>query len=55
MLPGPYLDGENIYALMDTYKVTVSTGRLHLCRLLQELSGRITILEMPFSVSNSCS
>lgn len=26
VLPGPYLDGENIYALMDTYRVTVSTG-----------------------------
>ena len=27
VLPGPYLDGENIYALMDMYKVTISTGR----------------------------
>lgn len=26
VLPGPFLDGENIYALMDTYKVTISTG-----------------------------
>lgn len=27
VLPGPYLDGENIFALMDTYKVTISTGQ----------------------------
>lgn len=26
VLPGPFLDGENIYALMDTYRVTISTG-----------------------------
>jgi hypothetical protein len=26
VLPGPYLDGENIFNLMDTYKVTISTG-----------------------------
>jgi hypothetical protein len=29
VLPGPYLDGENIYALMDTYRVTISTGEDH--------------------------
>lgn len=34
VLPGPFLDGENIYNLMDTYKVTISTGQswLHAAR-----------------------
>jgi hypothetical protein len=32
VLPGSQLDGENIYALMDTYKVTISTGEALLCR-----------------------
>jgi hypothetical protein len=31
VLPGPYLDGENIYQLMLTYKVTVTAGARH-CR-----------------------
>jgi hypothetical protein len=26
VLPGPYLDGENIYQLMHTFKVTVTAG-----------------------------
>ncbi len=26
VLPGPYLDGENVYALMDTFKVNMSAG-----------------------------
>lgn len=31
VLPGPYLDGENIFNLMDTYKVTISTGQSECC------------------------
>jgi hypothetical protein len=29
VLPGPFLDGENIYALMDTFKVEVTAGLCH--------------------------
>lgn len=34
VLPGPYLDGENIYQLMDTFKVDTSAGRIINTRLL---------------------
>lgn len=43
VLPGPYLDGENIYALMDTYKVTVSTGRGLAAQGTRSLSAQVGV------------
>jgi hypothetical protein len=40
VLPGPYLDGENIYQLMHTFKVTVTAGE----QLLTSTSGSTRIL-----------
>lgn len=41
VLPGPYLDGENIFQLMDTFKVDTSAGRPATLRHLLLLACRL--------------